>query len=198
MMIWINGAFGSGKTQTAHELHRRIPGSFVYDPENAGFYFRKNIPKQISKGDFQNYIMWREFNYSMLKYISNEYDGTVIVPMTVVDPQYFDEIVGRLRSDGVTINHFALCASKVTLQKRLRSRGERKNSWAEQQIDRCIHGLSNDVFKHHLDTEHSSVEMVAETIAAMSNISLLPDTRGKIAKKVDRIITQLKHIRLFS
>ena len=36
MVIWLNGAFGAGKTQTAYELHRRLPDSFVYDPENAG------------------------------------------------------------------------------------------------------------------------------------------------------------------
>ena len=40
MIIWLNGAFGAGKTQTAYELHRRLPGSYVYDPENAGFFMR--------------------------------------------------------------------------------------------------------------------------------------------------------------
>ncbi|HBD65376.1 MAG TPA: tunicamycin resistance protein, partial [Clostridiales bacterium] len=44
MIIWINGAFGSGKTQTANELHRRIKNSYVYDPENIGFFIRDNIP----------------------------------------------------------------------------------------------------------------------------------------------------------
>ncbi|MBQ9717880.1 MAG: tunicamycin resistance protein, partial [Clostridia bacterium] len=38
MILWINGTFGSGKTQTAAELHRRIPDSFVYDPENVGYW----------------------------------------------------------------------------------------------------------------------------------------------------------------
>ncbi|MEK4047271.1 hypothetical protein NSU18_27040 [Paenibacillus sp. FSL H8-0048] len=36
VIIWLNGTFGSGKTQTAAELHRRIPDSYVFDPENAG------------------------------------------------------------------------------------------------------------------------------------------------------------------
>lgn len=40
MIIWINGAFGSGKTNTAYELKRRIPNAFVYDPEEAGFLVR--------------------------------------------------------------------------------------------------------------------------------------------------------------
>ncbi|WP_199614350.1 AAA family ATPase [Paenibacillus alkalitolerans] len=197
MIIWINGAFGSGKTQTSYELHRRIPDSFVFDPENAGYYIRKNIPQQAKKDDFQDFPMWREFNYSMIKYIDSEYTGTIIVPMTVVNPQYFDEIAGRLRNDGVTVHHFALCASKETLLRRLRSRGDGESSWAAQQIDRCIEGLSNEIFRHHLDTEHTSIESNAETIASMLNISLQPDDRGIVKKKIDRWKTQMQHVRFF-
>ena len=127
MIIWINGAFGAGKTQTVYELKNRIPNSIIYDPEKIGFFINKNIPKEMSKGDFQNHSIWRELNYTTLKYIENNYDGIILVPMTIVNPQYFEEIVGRLRADGVIVNHFVLWASKETLKKRLRSRGERKN-----------------------------------------------------------------------
>ncbi|WP_256760527.1 AAA family ATPase [Cohnella sp. WQ 127256] len=198
MMIWVNGAFGSGKTQTSFELQRRIPNSFVYDPENAGYFIRRNMPKELSKGDFQNFPMWREINYSLLKYIDSKYDGIIIVPMTVVDPIIFDEIVGELRKSGVTVNHFTLWASRDVLEKRLRSRGEGKNSWAAQQIDRCLSGLSNDVFQQRIATENMSIEAVAETIASILNISLLPDHRGWLKKRVDRIKTQVKHIRFFN
>ncbi|MEF3309985.1 AAA family ATPase [Paenibacillus sp. GYB004] len=197
MILWINGAFGSGKTQTSYELCRRMPHSYVYDPEQAGFYIRKNIPKQTAEEDFQHYPMWRELNYSMLSYINQRYDGTVIVPMTVTDPDYFQEMVGRLRADGVTVHHYTLIASKESLLKRLRSRGDGSGSWAARQIDRCIDGLAGDVFRHHLDTERLSVEEAAEAIAAMSDIRLQPDRRGTLRKRADRIWTQLKHIRLF-
>ncbi|MFT9847096.1 tunicamycin resistance protein [Aneurinibacillus sp. REN35] len=166
-----------------------------YDPENVGFFIRENLPKVIVKEDFQHYTMWREYNYSMLKYIDSEYDGTIIVPMTVVHPQYFNEIIGRLRSDGVRITHFTLCASKETLLKRLHSRGEGKHSWAAQQIERCINGLSNEIFQHHIDTENMLIEDVVEKIAAIENISLLPDNRGPLRKRWDRLTTKIKHIR---
>lgn len=195
LIIWINGAFGSGKTQTAYELHRRISNSFVYDPENIGFFIGKNIPKEICMGDFQDYSIWRESNFNILKYIHSEYNGVIIVPMTVVNAQYFEEIVGKLRSEGVIVNHFVLWASKVTLEKRLRSRGERKNSWGAKQIDRCMEGLSNDIFKYRIDTENMTIKQVAETVASMSDIHLLPDNRNKFWKRWDRIKTQLKHIR---
>lgn len=195
MIIWINGAFGSGKTQTAFELHRRLPNSFVYDPENVGFYIRKNIPNELSKGDFQNYTIWREFNFSMLKYISKEYNGIIIVPMTIVNSQYFNEIIESLRNDGIEVKHFMLRASKETLLKRLKSRGDGKNSWPAQQIDRCLEGLSNEIFKKHIDTDNLSIEQVVHEIALQSNINLLPDNRTKIRKLYDRVMIKLKHIR---
>lgn len=89
-----------------------------FDPEHAGSYIRKNIPVEIAKRDFQDYPMWREINYSMLKYMDSEYRGTIIVPMTVVNPRYFSEMVGKLRDEGVTVHHFTLCASKEVLLKR--------------------------------------------------------------------------------
>lgn len=198
MIIWINGAFGSGKTQTAFELNRRIPNSFVYDPENLGFFLSKNIPSDIKKSDFQDYEIWRELNFSLIKDIENKYDGALIIPMTLVNPQYFNEIVNSLRNSGVDIKHYVLMASKETLIRRLKSRGEGVNSWAAKQIDRCINGLSNDVFNHHIDTENMSIEDVAEKIAVMSNITLIPDNSGKFKKKINRILTKIRHIRSFS
>lgn len=183
IVIWINGAFGAGKTQTAFELNRRIADSYVYDPENLGFFVTKNIPSSMSKSDFQDHKMWRELNVSVIKHIYDEYDGTLIIPMTLVNPQYFDEIVGLLRHQGVDIKHFSLMASKDTTLKRLKSRGDGADSWPAKQIDRCIDGLSSEVFQHHIDTENMSIEGVAEKIALMSNITLLPDNSGWLRKK---------------
>ena len=81
MIIWLNGAFGAGKTQTAFELQRGLKNSYVYDPENVGFFIRDNIPPSLSVPDFQDYPVWRRFNFEMLEYISQQYGGTVIVPM---------------------------------------------------------------------------------------------------------------------
>lgn len=117
--------------------------------------------------------------------------------MTVVHPHYFDDIIGKLRRDGVQVNHFTLCVSKETLMQRLRSRGEGRQSWAARQVERCIDGLSNEKFQQHLQTDHLSIEQVAEQIASMSSISLLPDNRGKLSKVWARMITKIKHFRFF-
>ena len=100
MIIWINGAFGSGKTTTAYELNRRLPGSFVYDPENVGFFIRRNAPSEFSKGDFQDFPLWREMNYQTISLIASRYAGALLIPMTLVNPEYYSEIIGRLEADG--------------------------------------------------------------------------------------------------
>ncbi|OMI29051.1 tunicamycin resistance protein [Bacillus haynesii] len=196
MIIWINGAFGSGKTQTAFELHRRLKKSYVYDPEKMGFAMRSMVPAEIAEDDFQHYALWREFNYSMLSCLSDTYSGILIVPMTIVNPGYFEEMIGRLRQDDRTVYHFTLMASKDILHKRLRSRAEGKNSWAAKQIDRCIEGLSDKTFEEHINTDHMSIQNVAETIAAKAGLTIDPDTRGSIKRFTDRLLVKLNHIRL--
>jgi len=195
MIVWINGAFGAGKTQTAHELHRRLPGSYVYDPENAGYFIRKNVPKKIAVDDFQDYPTWRETTYAMLRHIDREYRGIVLAPMTLVNPDYFEEIVGRLRREGTDVRHFALVASKETIRKRLKTRGEGAGSWAAAQIDRCASGLSEERFRVHVDTEGRTVADNAETIAGLCGLTLEPDGRSGVRKLYDRAVTQIKHIR---
>lgn len=116
MIIWINGAFGSGKTQTAYALHRRLPGSFVFDPENAGYYLRNNEPLSMQRENFQDERLWRFFNLEMLKAIALDYDGVILVPMTIINSAYYAEIIGGLRNAGIAVTHFVLSANRRTLK----------------------------------------------------------------------------------
>ena len=193
MIIWINGAFGAGKTQTAHALHRRIPDSYVFDPECAGYYIRDNLPATVKKGDFQNYPMWRCFNYQMLRYLSDTFAGTILVPMTITDGAYYDEIIGNLRQDGVDVRHFVLSATEQTLYKRLHKRLETKNGWPAQQIPRCIKAFQTVITEGMIDTNDKSIEEVVSEIAKRCGLELAPDKRGRVRKAFDQIRSQIKY-----
>lgn len=144
MIIWLNGAFGAGKTTCATELAKQISNSHVFDPETIGEYIHNNCPRPLQKEDFQDYPLWRTFTYEMLCMLATEYEGHIIVPMTLTNVQYYNEIIRRLEENNITVKHFILTVEKDVLIERLSERKE-AGTWAAQQIDRCL-----SAFEHHI------------------------------------------------
>jgi len=198
MIIWINGAFGSGKTSAAYELNRRLPNSFVYDPENVGYFIRKNTPAEFSKGDFQDISLWRQMNYELISLIASEYSGTLIIPMTLVNPTYYGETIGRLKADGLDVRHFILYASKKEILRRLRYRKSRifgGDTFAEDSVDRCINSFDNLITEEKIDTENLSVGEVVSEIADRCGLSLSFDKKTRFGRFMYRVCVLLRHIR---
>ena len=165
MIIWLNGCFGVGKTETAKALHEMIDNSHIYDPEQVGYFLWDNFPEPLKrKGDFQDIELWRKFNFEYIEYMYKNFDGDIIIPMTLVNPGYYHEIIGKLQTNGVEIRHFILLASKETVVGRLIHRGEEENSWAEQQIDRCLSAFEKDIIGEKIDTGVLTVDGVANRI----------------------------------
>lgn len=194
MIIWLNGAFGSGKTTAAFELNKRLNKSFVYDPENLGSFIRHNIPKNLHKDNFQDHNQWRYFNYDLLKYIAESYDGIIIVPMTIINIEYYQEIIERLKKDGVRLDHYILYANKKTINRRLNKRLELGETFARVQMDDCIEFFDNVVTEYKIYTDQLNVDQVVNEIAQKSQLKLLKN-RNWIKRKLDRILTTFKHIR---
>lgn len=195
MILWINGAFGAGKTTAAYELNRRIENSYIYDPENAGYFIRKNIPQQINIEDnFQDYKLWRDFNLRMLSFIADSFDGTIIVPMTVTNRQYYDELILKL-SERYTVKHFILYASEKVILKRLHTRFEGKNSWAARKVRECIRAFDCDIPGIKIMTDNMGIEEITQQIGELSGIVLKPDKRKMFTKKLNRLAVKLKNIR---
>lgn len=171
MIIWINGSFGVGKTETANALHEILPKSHIYDPEQVGYFLWDNFPDEMKrKGDFQDIDIWRSINYDVIKHISHNFDGYIIIPMTIVDPRYYRQIIGRLISDDIKVYHFILTAPKDTVTQRLKNRGEQDNSWAEQQIEKCLKAFENDIHGIKIDTDLISIADTAKLI--VNNIGM--------------------------
>lgn len=197
MILWINGAFGAGKTTAAYELNRRIENSYIYDPENAGYFIRKNIPQQMNTEDnFQDYKLWRDFNLKMISFIADSFDGTIIVPMTVINRQYYDELILKL-SERYTVKHFILYASEKVILKRLSTRLEGKNSWAAGKTRECISAFDSDIPGIKIMTDNMRIDEITQQIGKLSGIVLKPDKRKMITKKLNRLAVKLKNIRWF-
>lgn len=203
MLVWINGAFGAGKTQSAFELHRRAPDTHVADPELIGHAMHKMLPA-VARRDYQDLPQWRAAVTAMLIDVEAAHDGPVIVPMTMVEVAYFDEIVGGLRSAGVDVRHFALVASRETLLARLKTRSGywigkafgRDETWAMQQIDRCVAALASERFAVHIKTDGRSIDEVVEDVAAQAGIALTEPRLGSARYQLRRLAVGVRHIRL--
>ncbi|CAL9534596.1 Tunicamycin resistance protein [Streptomyces sp. enrichment culture] len=208
MLLWINGPFGGGKTQTAHEIRRRLPGSVICDPEHAGFGLHRMLPPEL-RGDFQDLASWRQGVVEVLDLVLTEHDGVVIVPMTVTDSGYFAETVGRLRELGHDVRHFALLAERETVLRRLRERGFghllrhvggknaglRRESWAVRRLDHCLERLREPEFAEHLWTDRTTVPKTADRIAVLAGLTLRPHREGPLRTRLRQVGVGIRHIR---
>jgi hypothetical protein len=209
MLVWINGPFGGGKTQTAYEIQRRLPGSVVCDPEHVGFGLHRMTPAQL-RGDFQDLPAWRQGVYEVLDMVLTKHEGPAIAPMTLLRPDYFQEIIGRLRERGHQVRHFALLAEYETVLKRLRERKfghalqaiagghapRLRESFAGSKIEICLERLSGPEFAAHIQTDRLTVAQVADLIAGSAGLTLRPNTDSALKGHLRQTRIKIKHIRL--
>lgn len=162
MILWLNGAFGAGKTAVAEELCRRLAGAYLYDPENAGQFLRQNLPAPLCPWeDFQDDPLWRQFNAALLERLAREHPGPVIVPMTVTDRRYWEELTALVAPDD--LRAFVLEAAPETLLSRLEGRGDGPDSWPARQMARCCAGLKA-MPGQVIPTDGLTVEQAADII----------------------------------
>jgi hypothetical protein len=167
VLLWINGPFGGGKTHAADEIGRRLAGSIICDPEHLGYGLHSMMPARI-RGDFQDVRAWRQGTSEVLELLLRKHQGDVIVPMTVIEPAYLDEILGPLRENGHQIRHYALLAERATILRRLRGR-----------------------------TDELTIAQTAERIAASAGLNLAPATSNVLRARAHRTWVTIKHVRLF-
>jgi hypothetical protein len=161
-IVWINGAFGVGKTSVARTLVTRLGNATLLDPEVLGLALQRFHFGRVE--DFQNLPSWRRWTVRFLE-LASKARSRIVVPMTLVNRVYFDQIVGTLRRccDG-ELRHFALIAPREVVVERLRRRGEAAGGWAEIQIGRCVGALASAEFADHVPTAGRSVDDVVDDI----------------------------------
>ena len=172
MLVWIDGAFGVGKTTVAKALARRWPAALTFDPEQIGFLLRRVGPPDLRTRDFQELPLWRQLVRQTTAGLIEHHGRPLIVPMALSDPRSRDEIVGGLRRSGFDVRHFLLLASEPTLRRRLFWRFSLPASrrWARAQIARFPGPASPPEEATCVQTDRRRVrDIVAEILAALPN-----------------------------
>ncbi|MGW3204729.1 NUDIX hydrolase [Streptomyces sp. NPDC001135] len=123
-VVWINGAFGAGKTTTARELIELIPNSTLFDPEIVGGALTHLLPaKRLAEvGDFQDLPIWRRLVVDTAAAMLAELGGTLVVPMTLLRQEYRDEIFGGLAARRIPVHHLLLVPAETILRERIADR----------------------------------------------------------------------------
>ena len=165
MLVWINGPFGGGKTATAYELERRLPGSVVCDPEHLGFGLRRMIPAALTLVDLGYFA-------EIIGRLRD--DGH--------DVRHF-----ALPADRATVLR--------RLSRRGFGYGLKREGWAVSRLDDCLARLREPEFAEHIHTDQRTVPQVADTIARRAALPIRPDTDGPPRGSLRRYATTLRNVR---
>jgi AAA domain len=174
MIIMLNGAFGAGKTTVATNLLDKIDNSMLFDPELVGYMIRAMLPEDIKSkesesGDFQNYELWKVLTVDTAKRLIDKYGKHLIVPMTLRIPEYFTYIFNGFKEIDDETYHFCLQASRGTVFKRLRDRGEEEGNWCFQQTEKCLLAYEEYDFGEYIDTNDVDINNVVGKIMEKLN-----------------------------
>ncbi|MEV7086069.1 NUDIX domain-containing protein [Streptomyces sp. NPDC093085] len=146
MIVWLNGAFGAGKTSTARELVDLIPDCTLYDPELISGEVARLLPqkKLAEVSDFQDLPIWRRLVVETAAALLAEVGGALVVPMTLLRQEYRDEIFGGLAARRIAVRHVLLTTDETILRGRIAARedvaddpevNERNRRWCVEQIE---------------------------------------------------------------
>ncbi|MFF1357550.1 NUDIX domain-containing protein [Streptomyces sp. NPDC058297] len=178
MIVWINGAFGAGKTTTARELIELIPNSTLFDPDVIGGELAQLLPaKQLAEvTDIQDLRIWRRLVVDTAAALLAEVGGVLVVPATLLRQEYRDEIFGGLAARRIPVRHVLLTPAETILRERIARRetppetpdGEiRVRQWAYDHIEAYRTALATwlTTDAHPVDTGALSAYAAAVRIA---------------------------------
>lgn len=127
MIVWVNGAFGAGKTATARELVDLIPNSTIFDPDALGDTLAHLLPaKHLAEvDDYRDLPIWRRLVIDTAAALLAELGGTLVVPATLLRQEYRDEIFGGLAARRIGVRHVLLAPAETILRERVADRADR-------------------------------------------------------------------------
>ncbi|RII08036.1 Tunicamycin resistance protein [Streptomyces sp. YIM 130001] len=180
MIVWINGAFGAGKSTAARELIDLIPNSTLFDPEIVGSGLPLLLPpKHLDEvSDYQDLRIWRRLVVDTASALLAEVGGVLVVPMTLLRQEYRDEIFGGLAARRIAVRHVALTPAETILRSRIADRGVgsgidaelRVRQWSYDHIEPYRAALASwlSADAHLVDnsaiTPYETAERIAESV----------------------------------
>jgi len=118
VIVWLNGTFGVGKSATAAELARIMPGSRVFDAEIVG-YMLMTMLQDLAFSDFQDLPPWRALVPVVTAEIERHTGQDLLAVQTVLSQAYWAELTGGFRKQKLDVFHVLLEADPQVLAQRI-------------------------------------------------------------------------------
>jgi 8-oxo-dGTP pyrophosphatase MutT (NUDIX family) len=126
VIIWVNGAFGAGKSSAAREMLDLVPESTLYEPEALSGCLRQLLPEKRLQEvtDYQELAIWRRMVVETSAALLAEVGGVLVTPMTLLRQEHRDEIFGGLAARGIEVRHVLLDPGETILRARITARAD--------------------------------------------------------------------------
>lgn len=170
MIVWLNGAFGVGKTTTARELVARSDSLRPFDPEWVGFMLLNNLPDH-EVSDFQDHPSWRRLVPVVAGEVARHTGQHLVAVQSVLVEDYWHELDDGLRDLGHEVFHVVLDADAEALHARIdadEDEPERIRPWRHRHVDVYLSALGwlRPAADLVVDTVHADAPTVAGQIHA--------------------------------
>lgn len=162
MIIWLSGAYGVGKSTLAEAMAAKMENALIFDAEEVGNAVRENYPNCPYGYIFEDYPLWGEFCYMLLKDIHERFHKDILVPMTLVRKESYD-IIEKLNRGGIETHLVILEASYRTIHDRILARGEEEGCWCMKNIEPARSG-SAALPGIHIQTDERTVDELVNIV----------------------------------
>lgn len=117
-VLWLNGAFGVGKSTTALHVVGLDPSWHYFDPEWVGYMLRANL-HGFEASDFQDYPAWRTLVPRVAHEVAAHTGRDLVAVQTVLSHEYWRQIRSGLSSLGLRPIHVLLDATTDAIRARI-------------------------------------------------------------------------------
>ena len=162
MVIWISGAYGVGKSSLASALKNKMNNALIFDAEEVGNAVRDSYPNVPYGYIFEDYTLWGEFCFKLIKDVHNKFQKDIIVPMTLVRKDSY-KIIKNLRKAGIDVKFYILEASYQSIHARILARGEEEGCWCMENIEFSRREASK-LNGMHINTDNISIDDIASAV----------------------------------
>lgn len=163
MILWMSGPYGIGKSTLAEALAEKMENALLFDAELMGDAVRSNYPDVPYGYLYEDYPLWGEFCCRLLTDIHNAFHKDILVPMTLLRSASYENIIQKLRDNGIETHLVILEASYDSVHDRILARGEEEGCWCMEHIELAREGCSA-LPGLHIQTDDSSVAELAELV----------------------------------